>query len=221
MRIWVQPENINLKTHFDRINPITLEPLSDTTIITKAPGAENAAIDFASRFGNIKDEVVPGKIELPFPKNKEYTVVQGYNSLPTHNTDWSRYAIDFGLGIGDTICAATQGYVVGVIEDYKFGGQQKKWRNFANVLTVYNPETGLFTQYVHLDYRGSLVQLGDHILAGQPIGIAGMTGLTNVEHLHFNCLKPVHSEDGLISIPVDSLGQYKTDNLKRGQIILN
>ncbi len=221
MRIWIQSKDVKIKTFFNDINPVILEPLQDTIINVQIEGVEVKELSFASRFGNISKKVNVSKIELPFQKNEEYLLIQGYNSLPTHNTNWSRYAIDFGLKVGDTICAATKGFVVGVIEDYKFGGPEAKWRDFANVITIYDPQIGLFTQYVHLDYKGSLVQVGDSVLAGQKIGIAGITGFTNIEHLHFNCLEPIHSQDGLVSIPIDSIGQYRVSEMKRNQMITN
>ncbi len=221
IRIWVQSKDDQIKGHFNEFNPITLGPLKDTLIRVSIKDVKVKEVHFASRLGDIHEIVNERKVDLPFQKNKRYSLIQGNNSSPTHNSDWSRYAFDFGLAIGDTICAATPGFVVGVVEDYKFGGRHEKWRNFANFITIYNPETALFTQYVHLDYKGSLVELGDSVWAGQNIGIVGMTGYTTIEHLHFNCLKPIHSQDGLISFRIDSIGNYKVSELKRNQIIEN
>jgi len=221
MRIWVQSDDDKIKAYFEALNPIVLKALTDTLIKVEIQDVAIKEIHFASRFGDVNNTVNSRKMGLPFQKNKKYRLIQGNNSLPTHNTDWSRYAFDFGMAIGDTICAASQGVVVGVVEDYKFGGRHEKWRDFANLITIYNPESGIFTQYVHLDHKGSLVELGDSVFAGQKIGIAGMTGFTNIEHLHFNCLKPIHSQDGLISILIDSIGAYKVSELKRNQMVLN
>lgn len=221
VRFWIQPKDIKLKRHFDTLNPITLKPLKDSTITVKVNNLKKEEITFASRLGDTNQLIAVNKVELPFQKNKEYKLIQGYNSNPTHNTDWSRYALDFGLAIGDTICSATPGYVVGVVEDYKYGGEGKEWKSFGNYITIYDKSSGLYTQYVHLKYKSSLVNIGDKVEAGQSIGLAGMTGRTNIEHLHFNCLKPVHSEDGLISIPIDSIGRYKVSNLKRNEVLRN
>jgi hypothetical protein len=221
MRIWVQSNDEKIKTHFDRVNPFTLGPLEDTLIKVKLKNVELKEVHFASRFGDTSEIVVNRKVELPFQKGKSYSLIQGNNSSPTHNTDWSRYAFDFGLAVGDTVCAATNGFVVGVVEAYKYGGGQEKWRDFANLITIYDPETALFTQYVHLYYNGSLVEVGDSVSVGQKIGIAGMTGFTNIEHLHFNCLKPIHSQDGLISVPIDIIGSYKASELRRNQRLKN
>lgn len=221
VRIWVKSEDSRLKSHFDKINPITLSPLKDSLFTIGVTVAEITELDFAARLGDTSKQINIGKVDLPFQRNKSYKLNQGPNSEPTHNTDWSRYALDFGLSIGDTICAAMDGYVVGVVEGYKAGGAGKKWKNYGNFITTYNSESGVFNQYVHLDYKGSFVDVGDKVVRGQIIGISGMTGQTTGEHLHFNCLKPVHSEDGLISIPIDSIGKYKFSELKRNQMLTN
>jgi len=221
VRFWVQPKDLGLKSHFDNLNPIRLNPLQDSLITVEVNNLETEEISFASRLGDTNQLITANRVELPFLRNKEYKLIQGYNSNPTHNTDWSRYALDFGLAIGDTICAATPGYVVGVVEDYKYGGEGREWKNFGNFITIYDISSGLYTQYAHLKYKGSLVNVGDEVEAGQIIGLAGMTGRTNIEHLHFNCLKPVNSQDGLISIPMDSIGRYKASDLKRNVVLRN
>ncbi|MCC9165237.1 M23 family metallopeptidase [Pontibacter harenae] len=156
------------------------------------------------------------KIALPFPKGKEYNIIQGYNGKFTYNTIFSQYAIDFNLNIGDTITSADNGYVVGVVEDYKDYGTSKKWRDNdkSNYITIYHPNSGLYTQYVHLNHKGALVKLGDYVLKGQPIGIAGMTGFTTTPHLHFNVKIP-SDKNGLISTDIEFENGIKGKDLKK------
>lgn len=220
VRIWIQPQDKELKTYFDQINPILLGSLTDSIITVETNTAEKE-IYFASRLGDPNRILTVKEVKLPFPKNREYRFIQGYNSNPTHNTDWSKYALDFGLAIGDTVCSATSGHVVGVIEDYKYGGPEEKWKNYGNFITIYDPSTGLYTQYVHLNYKGSFVKVGDRVESGQKIGIVGMTGQTNIPHLHLNCLQPIDSEQGLISIPLDRIGGYRISDLKRNDLVKN
>jgi murein DD-endopeptidase MepM/ murein hydrolase activator NlpD len=72
----------------------------------------------------------------------------------------------------DTICSATDGFVVGIVNQYKYGGRRLKWHPFANTITVYDPISGLFTQYAHLVQKGNLVKMGDKVIRGQKIGLA-------------------------------------------------
>ena len=149
---------------------------------------------------------------LPFPTGKKYKVIQGYEGSFSHNSDFSRYAIDFNMEIGDTVTAARDGVVIGIIEGYDIGGNAKKYRPYANYITILHAD-GVMTQYVHLQKNGALVSLGDSIMAQQPIGISGNTGYTSIPHLHFNVLKPVPKN--AISIPVRING-VQGSKLKKG-----
>ncbi|MBT8253982.1 MAG: M23 family metallopeptidase [Bacteroidia bacterium] len=221
VRISIKTQDSGLKSRLEKFNPITLNPLKDSLFTISIDETDKKKLTFSARLGDMSKPIRLDKVDLPFQQNKSYKLIQGYDSEPTHNTDMSRYALDFGLSIGDTICAAMKGYVVGVVKDYKSGGEGKEWKDYGNFITIYDPESGVFTQYVHLKYKGSFVNIGDSINSGQIIGLSGMTGQTNIEHLHFNCLKPADSEDGLISIPIDSIGLYKISELKRNQLIIN
>jgi len=46
-----------------------------------------------------------------------------------------------------------------------------------------------------------------------------MTGQTDIEHLHFNCLIPTDTENGLMSLAFEFVGDYKSTQLKKGDII--
>lgn len=148
----------------------------------------------------------------PFPKNRWYKIIQGYDGSFSHKTDYSRFAVDFALAIGDTVCAARDGVVVGVIEGYSVGGRDRKYRDYANFITLYHSD-GTFTQYVHLKQNGSFVEIGDTVKINQPIGLSGMTGFTSIPHLHFNVLKPTF--DGVKSFPV-KFSQLDGKDLKIG-----
>lgn len=172
-----------------------------------------------SKFGNVHEKITFKKISLPFPEKRKYMIMQGYNGSYSHNDEYSKYAIDFNLKVNDTVCAADNGVVVGVIKDYKAGGPDKKWKDYANYITLYHPETGLFTQYVHLKYNSSFVNVGDTVRTGQPIGISGKTGWVNRAHLHFNTLIPVENKDGLKSVPVDFTEGYTGSSFKPDDIV--
>ena len=169
--------------------------------------------------GDLGRKIDYNKMSLPFFKGKSYKIVQGYNGKYSHKTDYSRYAIDFGLQTNDTICAADDGFVVGVIKDYTVGGNDIRLEEFANYITLYHPLSGLYTQYVHLKYNGSLVKVGDTVKQGQAIGLAGMTGFTSIAHLHFNVLIPCPPKDGFKSVPIEFIEHYRGNSLRVNDIV--
>jgi len=219
LRVWIKTSDEKLKIHFNKINPVLLNAVTDTLITFRTNFKPDSKITFPSRLGNTEKEIKPVKLELPFPKGRKYKVIQGNNTNHTHNTNWSRYAVDFNLKINDIICSASSGFVVGVIDKYKYGGKGNKWKPYGNFITVYDPRSGFFIQYVHLIENGSFVKLGEKIEIGQPIGLSGMTGQTDTEHIHFNCLVPINNNDGLKSVPFEFIEGYKSTELSKGDLI--
>ena len=178
---------------------------------------EEIPIQFTATLGNPNDSIIKKNINLPFNKGKTFKIIQGYNGTYSHSSAYSKYAIDFNLAVGDTICAAADGVVVGVIEGYINGGKSKKWRDYANYITAFHPEMNLYTQYVHLTHNGSLVEVGDFVVAEQAIALSGKTGYTDIEHLHFNVLKA--SAIGMQSTPINFKEGYSGAELKRGVVV--
>lgn len=148
------------------------------------------------------------KYYLPYPKGKTYKIIQGFNGRFSHDKESSRYAIDFNLKVGDTVTAARDGKVFFIKEDSKEFGNSRKYSGKANKIMIFHKD-GTIASYVHLKYNGVFVNENDEVLAGQKIGVVGMSGFTTTPHLHF----VVHKEKG-ISIPF----QFKTDKkIKQGR----
>jgi murein DD-endopeptidase MepM/ murein hydrolase activator NlpD len=154
---------------------------------------------------------------LPFLKGKQYKILQGQNTNFTHKGDFSRYAIDFKMNVGQTVCAMRDGVVVKTVSKYNKGGSSQKYRDYANLVVLYH-EDGLFSQYVHLKKNGVLVQVGDSVKKGQPIGYSGNTGMSTEPHLHFAVYKP--TKTGLVSIPY-LLDSIPTERYKKGKYAVN
>lgn len=218
LRVWMFNDDQKLQNAFDRVNPVEIGTKSDTTFTYNAITEFDPDIRFSSRLGSFRKEIQPVALEFPFPKNKEYRVLQSNNTDFTHNTAWSRYAIDFDLKVNDIITSASDGYVVGVVDVYKFGGEGSQWEPFANYITVYEPNFGIFIQYVHLVKNRSMVRVGDKIEA-PPIARSGNTGQSTIEHLHFNVLVPENSENGLRSVPIEFVGGTNGTDLKKGDVV--
>lgn len=203
-------------TELITLSSMTLHAKSDTTLFMYNAQNPKRTLKASSLLGSLEKQILPIELDLPFQEGKEFSIIQGNNSDFTHNTARSRYALDFDMQINDTICSATEGYVVGVIDQYKYAGTGPEWTPFANVVTVYEPNSGVFCQYVHLAEKGSLVSLGDKVERGQKIALSGHTGRSTIAHLHFNLLVPVDNSEGLKSIPMVFKGGIEGKNLKKG-----
>lgn len=151
----------------------------------------NKFVDINGKLGNPKT----GKhnedylYTLPFKKGKSYKIIQSFGGKFSHYRKHSKYAIDFNLKIGDTIMAARDGVVVIIKEDSKEHGRTYDYADKGNRIIIMHDD-GTFGDYVHLDFNGALVDVGNMVKAGQPIGISGLTGFTTAPHLHFVVLAP-------------------------------
>lgn len=222
LRYYISTSDSTINKSLSFLQPITFRSKKDTLIQLYIPGASshNLQASWGACMGDLDRKAEFNKMSFPFCKGKSYKIVQGYNGQYSHHTDYSRYAIDFGLAVNDTICAADSGVVVGVIKDYKIGADDKRLEDFANFITIYHPHSGLYTQYVHLKNNGSLVKPGDRVKQGQAIALSGMTGFTSIPHLHFNVLLPSPPKDGFRSVPIEFIEHYFGKNLKKDDIVI-
>lgn len=220
LRIWVNTNDTTTQKKFNQINPVTLPPETDSILTFTSIKDSDIKLSFGSCFGDINKKVQLGKIALPFPKGKKYNIIQGYNTNFTHKGNYSAHALDINLQINDTICAAADGVVVGVVKDYKYGGTSPRWDGYDNFITIYHPTLGMYTQYAHLIHKGSFVKVGNQVQQGDPIGLSGMTGYTDTPHVHFNCLIPFN-RGCLKSIPVEFISGYRGRDLKRGDQVIH
>lgn len=216
LRTKASSENKEIQKLLDQHFPITLTPLQDTifsysTTLKKG----DFKIKFSLILGDLQAQVKDTAFTFPFQEGRGYKVIQGYNGTFSHKSTYSKYAIDFDLAEGDTVCAAASGYVVGIIEEYTDGSDSEVMRDFSNFITVFHPESNLYTQYVHLKHKGSLVKLGDQVQRGQAIGLSGLTGYTASPHLHFNVLTPI--KDNMASRKASFIGGFKGDDLRKGE----
>ena len=205
-------QNLHMKS-------IVLEAEQDTILSIDLKNGEIPKLEFKAGLGDPEKKIIYPQIALPIPENKAVRIIQGYNGSYSHYKATSKFAIDFKLNVGDTIFAAFEGFAVQVHEGYTKGGKDIKLLDYANNIIIYNPEAGLFFQYSHLAFRGALVEVGEWVKQGQPIGISGMTGYTDIPHLHFNVLAPDPHELRLISVPVDFIEGYFGKDLRKNEVI--
>ncbi len=119
--------------------------------------------------------------QLPFIIGTKHKVVQAAYSKLSHKGE---IALDFNAKLGTTICAARGGIVTAAYSNSKIGGLNEKYLNDGNHIIIQHND-GSQAMYWHLQYKGTLVNIGDTVTAGQIIGKTGNTGYTAFPHLHF------------------------------------
>ena len=125
---------------------------------------------------------------LPFKRGTSHRVIQGYDDAWSHK-DADRYAVDFAMPEGTVVCAARDGVVADLNQSTNVGGAKAKdgLSNFVSILH----EDGTVGEYLHLQYNGVLVKVGQRVTAGTPIARSGNTGYSTRPHLHFGVYSAV------------------------------
>ena len=129
---------------------------------------------------------------LPFEKGQSRRVIQTYNGRLTHR-GYNRYAVDFAMPEGTTVCAAREGIVVDLKESSTTGGPDKEFENQSNFVSVVHAD-GTIGEYHHLKCDGVLVEIGQRVTTGQPIALSGNTGYSTSPHLHFGVYSALNAE---------------------------
>ena len=120
---------------------------------------------------------------LPYESGKSYRVLQGYSSRFSH-IGLEQYAVDFNMSVGTPVHAARAGVVARIEETNDIGCWEDGCGAYANYIVIVHND-GTTGEYYHLQQNGALVEVGDHIIAGQRIALSGNTGHTTMPHLHF------------------------------------
>jgi len=154
---------------------------------------------------------------LPYRATETHRLDQGnYGSFSHFAGSGSELAFDFGCPEGTIVCAAREGIVTGLRQDFLSGGTDEKFKPLANYVIIKHPD-GTFAEYYHLQHNGVIVELGQQVGAGQPIAKSGATGYASAPHIHFSVFQNLDGKDRL-ELPV----RFKTkqgilDTLKQGQ----
>jgi murein DD-endopeptidase MepM/ murein hydrolase activator NlpD len=121
---------------------------------------------------------------IPYKEGERYSIGQGYGGKFSHYLKEQRYALDFTMKEGTSICAAREGIVISVKDDSNKHGKTVKYLELGNYVTIYHQD-GTMADYYHIQQNGSKVKVGDHIKVGQEIALSGNTGWSSGPHLHF------------------------------------
>lgn len=151
---------------------------------------------------------------LPYENGKSYRVLQGYGSHFSH-TGLEQYAVDFNMPVGTPVHAARAGVVARIVESNDIGCWEDGCGAYANFIVIVHND-GTTGEYYHLQKNGALIEVGDHIVAGQEIALSGNTGHTTMPHLHFAVYRATEWGNTQ-SIPVRFLSSAGiVDNPRRG-----
>ena len=104
------------------------------------------------------------------------------NPHAARETSVQRYALDILMPIGTDVLAIRAGIAVGVEEGFVDGDNVLGHENYVFV----EHEDGSVARYLHLTQMGAIVEVGDLVQQGQPIGLSGHTGNSTEPHLHFD-----------------------------------
>jgi len=141
-------------------------------------GGQNGVANGCEGFNYPNWQTSPHK--LPFPVGQSYSIglsnCTGGSSHAPGTPD--QFAIDIIMDIGTLVTASRKGTIMYVEEsglDYEP----------LNNVVVLRDEDGYFLQYHHLTFNGALVEEGDFVDPGDPIGYSGASGNVTFPHLHF------------------------------------
>lgn len=172
---------------------IDSDPLLPARATVAARSSVMVAFLDASQPGELWLDALPGDpnarprdVEYLLPLLQEdFRIDQGYGGGFSHVDAENRYAVDFAAAIGTSVLAAREGIVMQVESDFDRAGLKlEKYGGRANLIRILHDD-GTMAVYAHLKTEGVLVRVGQHVRAGQKIGLSGNTGFTTGPHLHF------------------------------------
>lgn len=149
------------------------------------PSAQSCGLGTVER----GSECVEGALQylhLPFAAGTHAVVGQGMHGNFSH-FGAAVNAIDFTVDEGTMIVAASAGRVSAVREDSNTGCGDSSCANDGNFVVV-DQGDGTRIEYYHLQQNGALVEVGDIVCAGEPIGLSGNTGFSSAPHLHLDAI---------------------------------
>lgn len=162
-------------------------------------------VDNISAYRCVKSDSLPSSVAINlvdslrsyrYPYVGRITSRYGMRHRRAHN------GIDIALKVGDTICSAFDGRV-------RFS---KATDTGYGTLIIVRHDNGLETYHGHLSAR--LVEEGDRVVAGQPIGLGGNSGRSTGPHLHFETRYYGQSFDP------ERIINFRTGELRRDYFLL-
>ena len=172
----------------------------DSTVYSRYWDMENI-----SAYRGVKLDSIPSSVAINLVdtlKHYRYPLVGRITSRYGMRHRRAHNGIDMALKVGDTICSAFDGRV-------RFS---KATDTGYGTLIIIRHDNGLETYHGHLSAR--LVEAGDRVVAGQPIGLGGNSGRSTGPHLHFETRYYGQSFDP------ERIINFKTGELRRDHFLL-
>jgi urea transporter len=171
------------------------------------------------------------RFSLPFMGS--WTVSQGYDGKITHNSDWSQ-ALDFVIEDDDKntfkmpgilpehfycfnkpVLACGDGVVVNVINHVEDNaiGDENRLENWGNTVVIKHLSS-LYSKVSHLKKNSIKVKPGEHVTAGELLGLCGNSGRSPEPHLHFQLQGAAYIDAKTLSYPFAYYLDERSSKLK-------
>lgn len=133
---------------------------------------------------------------LPWNTGAAYTMFQGNcSTLGGHK---ETFAYDFDMGMGDPIFASRAGRVILVNDQYSDDDHIEGHEN--NVFVEHADNT--VVRYTHLMQGSAVVDVGQQVVQGDLLGLAGNSGNSSGPHLHFQAFRDRTSFNKSNAVPI-------------------
>ena len=120
---------------------------------------------------------------LPYPVGTTYRMFQGNCSTLGGHRD--TFAYDFSHAMGDPFTASRPGTVIIVNDQFSDNDHVEGHEN--NVFVQH--ADGTVIRYTHLMEGGAMVTVGQQVVEGDIVGLAGNSGNSAGPHLHFQAFR--------------------------------
>ena len=156
-----------------------------------APGLQNTFCN-----GAVFPDPATSPYVLPWDTGTSYSMFQGNCSNRGGHRD--TFAYDFSHGMGDPVAASRPGVVFIVNDNFSDDDHIEGHEN--NVFVEHSD--GTVVRYTHLMEGSAMVALGQAVVEGDILGLAGNSGNSAGPHLHFQAFQNRNSFDKSNAIPI-------------------
>lgn len=158
--------------------------------------------EFEEFWGDPEKKLSPYLWPIPVSTPKPILCSQGFNGKYSHRGSF-RYSIDLAIDEGTDVVCPRDGIVLDYCAHYYKTSTCKSFEGQANYITLLH-EDGCVSEYVHLEFEGVFVEVGDFVQKGQIIGKSGNTGWSYGPHLHFHVRSDPNKNSATVDIRFDN-----------------